>query len=971
MNIFKKKMWSTLTFSLSTLAILTMSATMVINEYAPLVNDFLNIETSKVVGGDSKKSQYYKSSYSNLDEMFKEKTKLMREIGQEGTVLLKNNNALPLQKGKKVGLINSNGFIFAPSHGGGSFHSTEVVKNAITLKEALVFNGLIVDETNYDNVDAIIVVIGRSQGEGTDLDKNNIKLTNEEKNYISLAKEKSSNVIVLISGDYTIEINELKNDDGIKGILKFGNSGLSGAYGLADVITGVVSPSGKLVDTFATSTLSVPAVENFGNFEYANKNKIMASQANKYVVYSEGIYTDYKYYETRYEDSVLNQGNAKSNAGSSKGIWNYKNEVTYPFGFGLSYTTFEKEILDVDFSNQKEVKIKVKVTNIGNVNGKEVVEIYYQSPYTDYDKANKIEKASVELVGFSKTKALKSGESEELIISVQKQLLPSYDYINAKTYIMDKGTYYFSIGNGSHEAINNILAHKNKTLSDGMDANGDKKLVYTFSIDKFDKETYSKSFYNNSNITNRFDDVDINYWIDNKVTYLSRSDYQSTYPKKLKIEASENMIKSYNDTKRYENGVYNDTKSRAKNDKVTYQDYVSENDVNSALKNGSIIAKNVTTLRNKEYNDEAWNEILDNLSIYEMSRMVAQGRYYINAMPSLSFNARSGGDGPAGLTKEYVYKSLIDGEKVNLTNDDIVTDGLLSKKLIANKLDAGVYASEPVLAATFNVDLASRVGDMYGEDGLYTNTSFLWGLGLNIHRTAFGGRNSEYYSSDAVLSGLIGSKVSKASKDKGVVLVAKHFVINEQEQNRIGVSTFINEQALRENYLRSFELVATSGELQGVMTAYNRIGLLSCTAEYDLVTGMLVEEWNSHAYVISDLNSPTSGLYDGNAAISAGLSTFLNNGTYDATSGAKTNTSLNCENIKNDSTLLYATREACHKILFNYIHSNAVNGISEDSRVEFVTPWWQPTLISVTSILVITSICSLVLLIMSLKKEEE
>ncbi len=432
------------------------------------------------------------------------------------------------------------------------------------------------------------------------------------------------------------------------------------------------------------------------------------------------------------------------------------------------------------------------------------------------------------------------------------------------------------------------------------------------------------------------------------------------------------MISLYNDASRYDNAVWNDTKKRASSEEVTYADYETEGEVNSALSSGKITPRNACTLRGKDYNDEGWKDVLDNLSIYEMSRLVAQGRHYIQAAPSVSFPQSTGGDGPSGVTKYILYTSIdpTTGAKVAVKEDDTITDGITDTRINVSQMDCGVYSSEPVLAATFNTELADQIGKMYGEDGLYTGTSFLWGLGLNIHRTAFGGRNSEYYSADHNLNGLMGAHVSKACKDKGVALIAKHFVINEQEQNRIGVATFTNEQALRENYLSAFELVVTKGESQGLMTAYNRIGMLSCTAEYDLLTGVLREEWNSNAYVISDLNSPTSGLYDGNAAIAAGLSTFLNNGTYDALNGASVNTTLNVANIKKDPVLLNATREACHRILFNYIHTNAANGISEDSRIEFITPWWKPTLTSISVIMTVLACASFGLYVVSSIKED-
>lgn len=969
MKVFKAKPWRVLSLAFIGLSAALIMLTSVSYAYEPMVNEALGIETSVVSSGNGK--QYYTSDYDNLEKMFQAKVQLMREVGQEGAILLKNEGSLPIKSGK-VTVMGANNFIYATSSGGGSMHGEEVIATRTDLVTALKNVGLEVSTKAEDQASsvAVIVVIGRSSAEGNDLSDGGLALTADEVSMINAAKAANSNVILLVSGDQSPEIGAYKNDAGIKAIIKFGNAGYRGAYGLADVIAGKVSPSGKLVDTWAVNSKSSPAMVNYGDMQYANSNKIMASQANKYISYNEGIYTDYKYYETRYEDTVLNRGNASSAVGATSGSkWSYTNEVIYPYGYGLSYTEFEKTIVgQPSFNNEsKTATITVNVKNTGSVAGKEVVQIYAQSPYTEYDVTNKVEKASVQLLGFEKTQTLQPGADENVTVTLNLQWLASFDYTKAKTYVMDAGDYYFSIGNGAHAALNNILSAKGKTAADGMDAVGNASLTYTWHQNELDSKTYSASVYTGKKITNSFDDVNVNHWVKNAVTYLSRNAWDTAYPTKLELTASNDMISLLNDTKRYEKGVWNDAKSRAESKTVSYNDLTSEDAVNSAVKTGSVEVKNAVTMRGKPYDDEGWNDILDALSIYEMSRMVAQGRYYINACPTVTFKTSSGGDGPAGLTKFYQYFSIdkTNGEKTAVTEGQTMTDGITEDKIKITGMDAGVYSSEPVLAATFNKDLAARIGAMYGEDGLYTGTGFLWGQGANMHRIPYGGRVSEYYSADAVHSALIGAKVSKASKEHGVVLVAKHFVINEQEQNRIGVATFTNEQALRENYLRSFEGIATYGEGQGIMTAYNRIGLLSCTAEYDLCTVVLREEWGSQAYIISDLNSPTAGLYDGNAAIVAGLSTFLNNGTYDAASGAYVNCTLNVANIKADAMLLYNTREACHRMLYNFIHSNAVNGIDENSMVQFKTPWWKPTLITFDVIFGIVAVGSAAMYIIS------
>lgn len=953
MKLFKQKLWRGLAIATIVLSVFIITLTGIANAYAPMVNNFLGIEGSETTGGNSEEAQYYTSDYEDLNEMFQAKVALMREIAREGTVLLKNEGGvLPIESGK-VTILGESDFVFATNSGGGSMGALR--SGATTLSEALENAGLTVntDSSQISSSAAVIVVLGRVAGEGSDVPLGGLTLTSAEIGRINTATVASDNVILLLSGDHPIEVDDYVNNAAIKGIVKFGNAGYRGAYGLADVITGAVSPSGRLVETFAADTMSTPVMMNFGDYSYINSTFIRASQATNYVNYSEGIYYDYRYYETRYEDTVLKQGNASSSAGAynSAAGWNYAEEVLYPFGYGLSYTTFSKTLAGEPVFDDEEhtATVEVNVTNTGDVAGKEVVQLYAQAPYI----SGGVEKASVQLAGYEKTDTLQPGASETVTITVNLQYLASYDYEDAKTYIMDAGDYYFAVGDDAHDALNNILAAKGYDSGDGMTSDGNASLVCKWTLAEAD-DTYSTSLYTGEQITNAFEDADINYWLDDgdKVTYLSRSAWDTTYPQTLRLTATADMISSLSDTRKYENGTWNDTKSRIEAEDVKYVDITT-----AAGLDGLETTFNAVAMRGKDYDDEGWTEILDNLSIYEMSNMVAQGRYYIQAAPSATFPESTGSDSPIGLNIPYLYYSIspVTGETVPVAGKTL-TDGITDEQISAEELTANMYCSEPVLAATFNDELASRQGDMYGEDALYCDASFIWGLGLNIHRSPYGGRASEYFSADPVHSARMGAAMSLASKQKGAVLVAKHFVINEQENHRIGVATFTNEQALREIYLRAFEGVATYGEMQGLMSSYNRIGLLSTAEEYDLLTTVLRGEWGSQAYVITDLGSPTAGLYDGNASIAAGVSTMMNNGVYDSSGGSYVNTTLNIESIKSDEVLLTAVRDACHRILYNFIHSNAVNGVAADSRVSFVTAWWQPTLIALEVIFTVAAV---------------
>ena len=965
MNVFRKTPWMISTFAFTTLAALSFTLSPLADKYEPVINQALNIETSKVVqdeNGEQQNANYFPSRYSTLEELYKAKVDLLRRTAQEGTVLLKNDgDTLPLKTQSSILLLGEENFIFETKQAGGTMGFTT---GRTTLSKALTEDGFNVTTTasQVGENDAALVVLGRAGGEGTDLEKGSLALTAEEKTLIDTAKNSSAGkVIVLVSGDYPIEIADLQKDERIGAILHFGNAGYRGAYGFADVLAGIVSPSGRLVDTYAVNSLSSPAMENFGDYSYTNANTIRASGANKYVTYLEGIYTDYRYYETRYEDCVLGQGKANSSVGSSTGSdWNYDNEVLYPFGYGLSYTTFEKKIVGTPTVDDKThtLQLSVEVQNTGDVAGKEVVEIYAQSPYTQYDRDNGIEKASVQLVGIAKTPLLEpNADPVTLTVDIPLQFVASYDDTTAKGYILDEGKYYFALGDDAHDAIKDILTVK------GEDVGGKTSDVYTWTVDALDTETFATSPYNGNKVTNRFDDVNINNLVDesSKVTYLTRSDWQGTYPKAATLTASESMKTILNDSRKYENGSV-DTAERITDDQITYvdnADYVS---------NYKLI-----DLKGESFDSEKWDALLDEMSIQDMSNMVANGRYTIPEARSISSPTVNGNDNPIGLWQKYIY-SAIDketGEKTRVSENMTLKDGITDDEVPVSEIQASMYCSEPVLAATFNTDLASEQGKMFADDAQYCGVSFTWGMGANMHRTPFGGRTSEYFSADPILAGLIGSAWEKASAESGHLLVVKHFAVNEQEANRQGVATYLDEQTLREIYLRPFEILATQGKMNGLMTSYNRIGMITSASEYDLMTGVLREEWNSTCYTITDLYSPTAGLYDGNAMLTAGTNIMLNGSSYDAEKGSYVATTLSVSAMKEDGKLATATRNACHYLLYNVVNSMAVNGITSNSHIETITPFYFPLLTALEVVFTILAAGSAVLFLLSSNRKKE
>ena len=588
----------------------------------------------------------YGNRYTASGEMHSLRSvELSRQIAEESIVLLKNeNNALPISKKDKVSVFgrNSTDFVVGLSSGGGKISGDDDLK---TVFDSV---GLSINETLWNYYanseepkrrsseeirvgeidpasypadvtssyakysDAAFVVISRNFGEGHDapidpaaiLDGDGthyaLQLQDKERAVIEEAKKCSDKVIVIINSDNAMEIGELKDDPDVDAILQVGGTGVYGLYGVANVITGEVSPSGHLVDTYAYSNFSSPASQNYGDFSFSNYD-------HTYVIYQEGIYVGYKYYETRYEDMVMGQGNADSTAGAvnSTGNWNYDEEIVYPFGYGLSYSDFTQEITDITWDTQnRTVTVTVDVKNVGAYDGKSVVELYAQTPYTDYDKANQVEKSSVQLVGYGKTQTLEAGTGEESVtITVNMDHLASYDYTNAKTYILDYGTYYFSVGNGAHEALNNILSAKGYSQENGMDADGNTAMVVSYDYTgsgNVDQQTCSSSAYTGEAITNQLESVDLNYYGEDMVTYLSRNDWSGTWSGALDLTATEQMQQLLSDGSSY-------SVDSANNDLSGVQE--GDNYASTAT------SVNFYELYGKEYDDPIWEDALNQLTL--------------------------------------------------------------------------------------------------------------------------------------------------------------------------------------------------------------------------------------------------------------------------------------------------------------------------------------------------------------------
>ena len=943
----KKQTLKICTFVSSILFSFALACTEMTFSWEIAINRYLPGQTTSGVNNGT-----YNSTYSSAKDLVEAKRKLIADIVSEGAVLLKNdNNALPIAKNSNVSLFGRSSvkLVYGPDSGGGK------VTCDYTLLDVLKSDNVNVNPvlwSYYQNVkgnyrrsdtsgyrtgevnpseytsevknsyssynDAAIVFICRTFGEGNDASRdpskvldgdgkhNALELQDTERELIKEAKKCSKKVIVVINSDYAMGIDELKHDAEISSIISVGSLGNSGVYGLCDVITGQVSPSGHLSDTISASVYSAPAVQNFGDFTFTNASEIDAASANHYVVYQEGIYVGYKYYETRYEDAVMKKGNALSKTGAfmDTNKWDYSKEVSYTFGYGLSYTDFTREIKDIHWNNEKKtVTLDVTVKNIGDVASKDVLQVYVQSPYTQYDIDNKIEKASVSLAGYTKTKILNPNEEISTSIEIDMNMFATYDPYKAKTYIMDYGTYYFALGNGSHDALNNILSVKGYTTSDGMDYNGDNKQCKKYEYEKqgnklVDDELVSKSKYTDVKITNHLEEADINYYGD-IVTYLSRNDWAGTWSNGVELTASQEMIKDMKKGSTY-------SPSSESNDLSNVKQGVNYDNKSTNIE--------LSEMNGLSYDDEKWEDLLNQLSLDEMSRLV--GLANSGVIESINMPSYMAFDGPTGICASYI------------TDDEEYA------------VYAAMFPTEVVLSATFNQELAEQVGEMFGNDGLWTGYHCAWGPGNNIHRTAYLGRNGEYYSEDGVLSYYQTKNEVSGAYKFGLSMGPKHFAFNDQETNRSGVSTFVNEQAAREIYLRAFEGALASGNANCTMCAKNRLGCKYIGASSGLMKDILFDEWGYRGVVIAD--SASDGYVNGPTSIINGTTEFDTNTT------EFVNGSLSATNIGKDAVLFKAVREACHRNLYLWANTWLSATVTYGVKVKQDITWYQKTSLGLT-----------------------
>ena len=930
--------------------------------------------------------EYYKSDFNSPSELYAYEEQLVAEIVEEGITLLENNGILPLAQGTKLSIFSHSSVDLVSGGSGSGSGSFELTSD---LKEGLEGAGLVVNESlwnfyksgngskykrgtgvinygadldwsinecplnvitsdstlvdSFDNTVAMFV-ISRTGGEGGDEARDMAAFGGQsgqhylepdatELEIISYLNDNFDDVIILVNCNNAIELGWVNDYENISAVVNFPGAGRTGTYGLGYMLTGLdaegneISASGHLVDTWVYDNFSSPAMQNMGDFRFTGTNYY-------YVNYSEGIYVGYRYYETRYEDVVLGR--------NSVGDYDYANTVIYPFGYGLSYTEFAwSDFTMSEADADGNINISVTVTNVGDRAGKDVVQIYGQAPY----KGN-VEKSSVVLVGFDKTENLAPGASERVTITVSLKDLTSYDK-NANGgkggYVLDQGNYYITAAGNAHEALNAILSERNSLESgitvdlskmvDGKQDDSHHDIAETmigvhYQAD-YDSTTYSTAGEGLNTIENQFTDSTLS-----DAVYLSRNDWSVMENNGLRYGTHSDA-----DSKAEVGGKQFQTTPTAAM-KAALEAFWSLNpnegeemvDVIFGADNGI----DLIDLRGLPYDDPLWDKLLDQIDMSELSKLIDECGYCSPAVDSINKPKVNDLDGPAGL-------------------NDIIAHGSMP---IGDNLRAMTWPTQYMLACSWNIELAEDMGRGIAEDGLYSDTVGWYGPGMNIHRTPFAGRNFEYYSEDPFISGALGKAEVYGAATKGMYAFIKHFAVNDQETHRDdrGIATFVDEQAIREIYLKPFEMTilnnnveieyneavkdengniqsyvrktATVPAASAVMTSFNRIGTTWAGGHYNLITGVLRGEWGFNGFVLTDYE------------VGAGKGSYMNTLQSLAAGGDAKLKTVGMEALLGFDISDYPAyfgygRDAAHRILYTVVNSAGMNGYVHG--VEFVS----------------------------------
>ena len=829
---------------------------------------------------------------------------MTEEVASEGIILLDNKNgALPLAQGSKVNLF---GYGSRDTVYGGSGSGSGDESNNVTMAQGLTNAGFEVNQelvafynehfvertgvgytgNNFDineppvseysqelldNAkafsDVALVVISRLGGEGADLPldmtpsesetgssgaatsvgvkggdsgKHYLELQQVEMDMLNMVKENFGTVVVLVNSANTMELGFLEEDD-VDAALWLGCLGSTGCNALGQILSGAVNPSGRTTNTFAYAVESAPSYYSFGDYDYTNVTYTNTSpisantepDAYHYVDYVEGIYVGYRYYETAAADGFID----------------YDETVQYPFGYGLSYTAFTQEIADFR-DDGTTIAMDVTVTNTGDAAGKDVVQVYYTAPYTP----GGIEKSHVVLAGFSKTGTLQPGESETVTISFTYEDMASYDYTGVKAqggaYVLEQGEYEIKLMNNSHDVIDSrtVTVAQDVIYNDAND--GPRSTDAVAAVNLFDDVTWGED-----------------------VTYVSRADWAGTMPTQRapqSREASAEILSALTDTS-------------VPSDPDAVDITVADNGLT------------LSDMKGLSYDDPQWDKLLEQVTVEEMTNLIANGGWCTQAVPSVGKAYYTETDGPNGI----------------------------------NNIMAGVtgtqYTGQSVLGCTWNQELAGRMGTTFAQEAIAYNISGLYAPGLNIFRSPFSGRNYEYFSEDGLHTGKMAAAEIQGIQSQGVYCYSKHFAVNDQETNRDqgGLCTWLNEQAMREVYMKGFELAVKEGGSQGIMAAFNRLGTTNCAENPELLTQVLRNEWGFRGAVITDCIMQLSYV-DADRCVRAGCDLQL----------ALMGLSSPGEETTGTADGRQAMRSATHNILYM-----TVNSAAEEITQPYV-PYW-------------------------------
>lgn len=765
-------------------------------------------------------------------------------------------------------------------------------------------------------------------GEATGEDP--LKLSADELAVVEAAKETCSQVIVLLNTGNNMMIADIAEGGSheVDGICYIGCPNDYQTIGIANVLTGKVNATGALASAFVRDHQSIPAVQNVGGDYFADYEIVCRNDdprypgkeignigtgsfggadtynGGMYIVEAEGIYVGYKYYETRYFDAVMGQGNANSAAGATQGsAWNYSDEMLYTFGHGLSYLDYTQTIksVTVDRSVNGNITAVVEVKNNSNQDGKFLTQLYVQQPYTDYDRTNLVEKSAVMFLNSAKVDVA-AGKSKEVTITIPTKYLASYDANNAKTYILDAGDYYFTAAAGAHEAVNNILAAQGKTVADGMDAAGSKAVV-SWKLDQLDNTTFAIA--NNTTVTNVADDADLNYWLPGTVTYLTRQDW-NTFPinyNKLNLKIADSPKKDqWIAEMRGETYTISDTGAAAE-----------------AVPGPKFTASEIGAEQLNNINDPYWDKLVHAITIDEAVGAVIHGGSRSDTLTNIDNPVVIQNEGPTGISAGYTDEATGKTYKFNVN-------------------------SQTLLGCSFNPELAYQWGLVEGNSCLWVERYDLWGSGLTLNRTPYNGRNYEYISEDPMLTNVIGREVIQGCSDKGIINGPKHMGFNDQEHNRAGISAYMTEQKFRETDLRGFEGALSDAFGMGVMIAFNRIGATNAAHHVGMIQKIVRGEWGFKGLISTDMMN--NYLYfNAESMVMAGITQVadfaadnshinLGEGGVDAVWPH-----ISLETVSKDSNLVEQARENLKYQLYIFANSAILN-----ISTQRVNTWWDTAL---------------------------